>query len=835
MKLTAIENIKDMIQTQKDVISKLDEEIKTLSNNDFVKENLELKEEVLSLKESLSDTKGKLADISQENKGLKNALYQQIYNEKMSILNLSFKKLDIYFKSKSEGELNKLSQIEANTKNKIDNITEILKENRVDLSDEIYRKLDELNQIVYLKVTKIRETYAKEKGAYSNHTNAEYDRLKSEQLTDAQIVESIKKSNWEAFIGQNLINKVGILLVIIGVIAASQFTYFKLPDTLKCILIFILGGAMLALGEFLNRRKPNLFSIGLTAGGVAILYVGISVGYFFFEVLNMYPAIILCILITTVSFLLSKRYDSAAIAVFSLVGGYLPILSVSESISLIWGAMVYFCILNLFMLLLSFHRKWTVCYFIGLFLNSMGTCYLIINTPNPSESIGRSMISILYVLFVFGIYITIPIISSYSQKIKFSKADIVLMGINTFLSSIMMYFTFYRCNLEDFNGLLAIAFAIIYLLAGKFTETKLSKEKEAIALFYLTGFAFVILVVPIQFGKVWLSLGWLAEGIALIIYGILNDIKAFKKGGYIIGALCLAAFICFDVLGGAESLFSYKYFAITFGSFIILCTYIYKRALSSRFETIYKYVTLVNLWIYCVYVVNVKLSEIISFKLYNQHYLISMLAITVSFFIAFIMPRIKILCDQVVKIISYVVVGVNIIWLLVINTFESPILLMNEIPFGYHVLPVAIIIIMDLISVVALYDVIKSIIVERKLGVEWLPLIVSGYILFLLTQNLTMQFNLSFTNMFISIIYVITALLWIILGFIKRYTLIRKFGLGLSIFSVAKLFILDLSYLTEGNKVISYFALGVSFLAISFVYQYFSKRLEVKGGIVNDD
>ncbi len=89
--------------------------------------------------------------------------------------------------------------------------------------------------------------------------------------------------------------------------------------------------------------------------------------------------------------------------------------------------------------------------------------------------------------------------------------------------------------------------------------------------------------------------------------------------------------------------------------------------------------------------------------------------------------------------------------------------------------------------------------------------------------------------MFISIIYAVTAFVWIVLGFVKRFTLIRKFGLGLSIFSVVKLFLLDLSDLTEGNRIVSYFALGISLIAISFVYQYFSKRLEIKGGIVDNE
>lgn len=833
--MTTIDNLKSIIETQKNTLLEFEEEIEILSNSDYIKENADVKEQLSLLKDKLSETEIKLAEASKENKGLKNALYQQVYNEKLSILNTSARKINIYFKEQCGGEVNRLSRIESNAKKKIDSITEILKDNNVSLHDEIYVKLNELKHDLDMKVTENKEVYAKEKGAYSSNTTEKYKRLKDEQITDEQIIASVKKSNWEAFIGQNIINKVGIFLIIIGVIATSQFTYFKLPDMLKCILIFALGGVMLVSGEFLNRKKPNLFSIGITAGGVAILYVGLSVSYFIYEILNMYPAITLCILITLVSLLLSKRYNSATIATFSLIGGYLPIISVTESISLIWGAMAYFIILNLLMLSLSFHRKWITCYFIGLVLNCFGTAFLIFSITVDSENILNAVISILYILAVFGIYTAIPLITCYTQKLKFIKSDIVLIGINTVISSLIMYLTFYKFDLDDYMGLLAIIFAIIYILVGHFVEKKLPNEKKAKALFYLTGFAFVVLIVPLQFEKMWLSLGWLAEGIALIVYGILKEIKSLKKGGYIIGAFCLAAFVLVDIAFEYNYLFAYKYFAITLGSMMVLCAYIYKKTLSSSFEKMYKYVSLINLWVYCLYVINIEVTKLISSEIFDEHYLTSVFSVVASFVIAFIMPRIKILYDHTVKLISNGIVSLSIIGLFIINWIQEPLKIIDNIPLSSNVLLALIISVTGILSVFALYDMVKSFIVDEDLGVEWLPLIVSAYIVIVLTQNLTLQFHMSFTSMFISIIYAVTAFIWIVLGFVKRFNFIRKFGLGLSILSVVKLFVLDLSYLTEGSKIVSYFALGISLIAISFVYQYFSKRLEIKGGIVSDE
>ena len=148
--------------------------------------------------------------------------------------------------------------------------------------------------------------------------------------------------------------------------------------------------------------------------------------------------------------------------------------------------------------------------------------------------------------------------------------------------------------------------------------------------------------------------------------------------------------------------------------------------------------------------------------------------------------------------------------------------------FGVTIVGTAILFVLGVLSVFALRDLLKLIVMKRKLGIEWYPLLISGYFVIILTQNLITQFGLAFSNAAISIIYVLTALAWIIFGFARRYSFIRKFGLGLALLSVAKLFLIDLLSLTQGFKIISYFALGITLVAISYVYQYFNKRLEQK-------
>jgi uncharacterized membrane protein len=120
------------------------------------------------------------------------------------------------------------------------------------------------------------------------------------------------------------------------------------------------------------------------------------------------------------------------------------------------------------------------------------------------------------------------------------------------------------------------------------------------------------------------------------------------------------------------------------------------------------------------------------------------------------------------------------------------------------------------------------VVAERKLGIEWHPVALSGYFVVAMTQSLIYQYGLPFSSAAISILYVLTAFGWIVFGFARRYSYVRKFGLGLAILSVVKLFLVDLANLGEGVRILSYFSLGAMLIAISYVYQYFNKRLEQK-------
>ena len=812
-----MDNILNILRSQKEAISDLEKEINLIKNSDLSIENESLKTELEALKAKHINT-GKILKRSQdENANLKSTIYGQIYNEKISILNISKEKLDIYFgKSYNEG-INRLTMLENSIKYRIEQMHLKLKGSYIELNDDIYKEINRLEYTLNEKVTAAKYEYSKNNTPLSEEDNLEFEKMKTDQLSNDQINALAKKNNLEAFIGKNLINKLGILLIIIGVIAASQYTFLKFSDELKGICIFLLGGLMLVFGELLNRKKPNVFSLGITAGGVAVLYTAAAAGYFYLKILTAYPAIAVIILITAVAFILSIRYNAMVITAFALIGGYLPILSISGDITMTYGAMGYFILLNLFALMISFNKKWTVCSFIGLILNIIGAYYIVLK--NPMELNG--FIAVGYIILTFLIYTAIPVISTLKTSKQFKKPDIILLAINTLASALLMYISFMIFNFDKFNGLLAVIFALTYLGLGRFIETKFKNEANATALFYLTGLAFAILIIPFQFGRKWLTLGWLIEGLALSVYGIWLDEKIFKRAGYFINILCLAAFLIFDVVLKVNYLFPYKYLAMTLGSIILLMAYIGKK---QQFNyTVYKAAVIANLWVYSIYLTT-KIEAVFSLP----KFLTSFILLIFTYLIAYSCIRIRKIADRVTEIISMLLFSIIGLFVLFQNTSS-----IGAYEEKHVIIAIIILVLSNIAALMSLKTILRCFIIDKKISLEWYPLLLSGFFVLLLTQNLVVQYNLGFSSIILSLIFALTSVLWIIFGFAKRYAFLRRFGLALSLLSVVKLFLIDLHSISKINQIVAYFALGISMLAISFIYQYFSKKLE--GTVIKND
>ena len=130
------EKLQQIIYQQKALLKSLESEVLRISKSDLTLENEALKKEVQNLQTNLNDYQAKLTETSFTNRELKNALYDQIYSEKLQILNQAQKKNDIYFRSEMAQEENKLITLKRTLLQRIQDFKKQLDQYRIDKTSQ---------------------------------------------------------------------------------------------------------------------------------------------------------------------------------------------------------------------------------------------------------------------------------------------------------------------------------------------------------------------------------------------------------------------------------------------------------------------------------------------------------------------------------------------------------------------------------------------------------------------------------------------------------------------------------------------------------------------------
>ena len=174
----------------------------------------------------------------------------------------------------------------------------------------------------------------------------------------------------EKFIGENLINKIGILITIIGVgIGAKYAIDHQLISPLTRILLGYLVGVILFGFALRLKKKYGSFSAVLMSGSMAITYFITYAAYTFFALMPQYMAFGLMVLITVFTVYAAIKYDQQVIAHIGMVGAYGVPFLLSDGSGNILVLFTYMSIINLGIMVLAFQKYWKPLYYVSFALS----------------------------------------------------------------------------------------------------------------------------------------------------------------------------------------------------------------------------------------------------------------------------------------------------------------------------------------------------------------------------------------------------------------------------------------------------------------------------------
>jgi putative membrane protein len=682
-------------------------------------------------------------------------------------------------------------------------------------------------------------------------------------------------SDLEKIIGESWINKIGILIVIIGVAIGAKYSIENelISPLTRIILGYLVGIGLLGFGIKLKPKFEG-YSAVLVSGSISIFYFITYFAYSFYNLIPQILAFAMMLIFTVFTVFAAIKYNRVVIAHIGLIGAYAVPFLLSSGSGRVDILFSYMLIINLGILFISIKRDWKTLHYSAFFFTWLIYGSWFADKSFYSSLQGYEALGIGFATAFFLIFYGVSLFNNIISKEKLDKINIILILLNSFIYFGFGYGIFNsNTKLDTYLGLFTLFNAVIHFVVLFFIK---SKKLADSTLFYSTlgmVFTFITIAIPIQLDGSWVTLLWIAQGtilfwigktknipiyekISLPILGLSflslledwsfyryannGDIQAFWNINFLTGILAILGygFVVYLSRKHAETEENQKFSPFNaIKSFYLPALLVLTAYLTFRNEIAYYF----NYWLENSSLKGKEISEIDDYSLYNYDINvfknIYLIAYSLVFFGGLALLNFHKFKNKVLGI-SAIVIG--LLTLLSAQTFGLEEL--GELRYAYinggsneyfdvnfnYILVRYLLWGSVAFALWAIFKNAKSIIENAKFHI-FLEMVIHISILNFLSNELVTWMDIAgYQDIFklgLSILWSVYSLLLVSLGIYQKKKYLRISALVLFGVTLAKLFLYDISNLSTISKTVVLIVLGLLLLIISFLYNKFKDKI----------
>jgi len=343
--------------------------------------------------------------------------------------------------------------------------------------------------------------------------------------------------NLEKLIGENLISKIGIAILVLGVGIGTKYAieHELISPLTRIILGYLVGLGLLGFAIKLKKKYDN-FSAVLLSGAMAILYFITFAAYTFFGLLPLTLTFAMMVVFTVFTVLASLNYNKQVIAHIGLTGAYAVPFLLSDGSGKVVVLFTYMAIINVGILVLAFRKYWKELNYVAFALTWIIFISWYLSAYQADKHV--EVASVFLCVFFVSFYVTF-LAYKVVQKEKFVMRDILLILANSFI----FYGTGYALintlqTGNQFLGVFTLGNAILHFgVSAVIYRQKLGDRN----LFYLVSglvLVFIAIAIPVQLDGNWVTLLWAGEAALLFWIGRTRKVAVYE--GISFGVMFLA-------------------------------------------------------------------------------------------------------------------------------------------------------------------------------------------------------------------------------------------------------------------------------------------------------
>ncbi len=323
----------------------------------------------------------------------------------------------------------------------------------------------------------------------------------------------------ESRIGSQWFNRIGILAVLI---AAAWFLKLAIDNHWigpagRVLIGLVAGAGLVAWSERFRTRGYAAFSYSLKAIGSGALYLSLWAAFSLYYLVDSGVAFAAMIVVTAFNGFLAWVQDAELLALYAIVGGFSTPLLLSTGVNHEVALFTYLLLLDLAVLVLVALKPWSRL----LCAAFAGTVFFFAEWWFVYYSQDQFGTTAFFLAVFFLIFAWAPRLVRLRKDIPDLGWDgLALVAVP--LVNAGLGFLGYYLLLQDVGSAaapwVAVAFAAFYLLLLRLpARGAIHGSAEATAALHLTiAVVFLTIAIPLKTHGRWMTIGWLAEGAALV-------------------------------------------------------------------------------------------------------------------------------------------------------------------------------------------------------------------------------------------------------------------------------------------------------------------------------
>lgn len=660
----------------------------------------------------------------------------------------------------------------------------------------------------------------------------------------------------EKFIGENLANKIGIAILVLGI---GFFVKYAIDqDWIKdigriCIGLFC-GILLIGLAHRL-RKNYHSFSSVLVGGGLAIFYFTIALAFNDYHRLTQTSAFIIMAVITVFAVVLSILYNRIELAIIAAIGGFITPFLVSTGEGNYVVLFTYLAVLNAGLIALAYYKRWRALNFIAfVFTQAIYVGWITAKAGTPAfEYTGTFIFGSIF----YGMFLLMNVIHHVSRGSKLKAFDfIILLSVNLCYYGAGMYLMG-ASNLTAYKGIFTAALGVVNLVLAWLFFRQRKADKNFIYLLIGITVTYISLAAPVQLKGNHITLFWAAEMVVLFWLYQRSFIKLFRVASLLVTALMLVSLLMdwgnayghSYVSSPIPVLFNQGFITGICSAVAMMLVYMLMRKEGDT----YYYAPITNkavrngyFYASALLVLGFGLSEIYyHFERFDHLHQSLLLPIYMqlygtAFVLAFFLTLGKInkpLPTAIRFIILCLVAVVCFSNASLIYRSEELMLTTGNYKVHFWVQLLSVALLLALIYNTITYvqkNIVKN--AGNTAVFSWLATTATIIIFSITVRNLFVWFYYTneasidyaenvYSKAGLSVVWGITSFILIWLGLSRKYKPLRIIALVVFGITLVKLFVYDIKNVPPAGKIIAFILLGVVLLLVSFMYQRLKKLI----------